>query len=476
MRKRVLLIVISAFLLLIGLGTVFVLTTHIGRSDSDNRAQVEAGTEPDFKGQDFGLYNSLFGRVGTISFDNVSVISYLNPDIIGDYDVTYQVKYLFWSYEYTDTISVVDTTPPVITLDGDLDITMSPVEEFMEPGFTAKDAYDGDVTGLVETSIDDDTVTYSVTDSSGNTATANRHLTIVDTQPPVIELTGEDVNIYQGTSYHEPGYVAYDDVDGDITESVATETDLDINTLGDYTYVYRVRDAAGNLAVMNRQVHVVDNPNKVVQPVASNGKTIYLTFDDGPSEYTPELLDILDKYNVKATFFVVNHSDYNYLLKRIADSGHTIGIHSYTHSYAMIYTGIDAYYQDLNAERQVIIDNAGVVPTIFRFPGGSSNTVSERYCQGIMHSLATSLTDDGYQYFDWNVSSGDAGVGATTESVLANIMNGIQTYNNSIVLQHDTKKFSIDAVETIIRYGLENGYEFKTLSNDSYVVHHGIQN
>ena len=458
------------------MAVLFVCTTHIGRSGSDDNITIEVGDNYELNGQDFGLYNTLLGRVGTVSMDNVSITSFLNTKSIGTYDIEYHVEFLFWSYSYTDTISVVDTTPPEITLYGGSEITLLSSDKYVEPGYSAVDNCDGDVTYNVESNRIDNVIYYTVSDSSGNVGTVTRRITIIDREPPVIELIGDEVSIQAGTEFVEPGFVAVDDVDGNITDFVVTETDLDINRIGDYIMVYKVYDAAGNMGVINRVIHVIDNPSLITSAVYptvdGHDRTIYLTFDDGPGEHTERLLNILDKYGVKATFFVVNHDNYNYLLRRIADSGHSIGIHSYTHSYATVYSSVDAFYNDLNAERQVIMDNAGVIPTIIRFPGGSSNTISKKYCIGIMNSLITLITNDGYQYFDWNVSSGDAGSGATTDSVLDNVINGIATHRNSIVLQHDTKGFSVDAVETIIQWGLANGYEFAALTHDSFTSHH----
>ena len=202
---------------------------------------------------------------------------------------------------------------------------------------------------------------------------------------------------------------------------------------------------------------------------------IYLTFDDGPGKYTEKLLNILDKYNVKATFFVVN-GKYNDLIKKEYDAGHSVAIHSYTHDYSKIYSSKNAYYEDLNKMREVIYNQTGVYTELVRFPGGGSNTVSRKYCNGIMSELTKSIENDGYVYFDWNVSSGDAGETTSTDKVVSNVINGIKGKNVAVVLQHDIKGFSVDAVEEIIKWGLDNGYTFLPLDKTSFSAHHSVNN
>ena len=205
-------------------------------------------------------------------------------------------------------------------------------------------------------------------------------------------------------------------------------------------------------------------------------KIIYLTFDDGPGPYTEQLLDVLDKYGVKATFFVTNQKPkYQNMIGEAYRRGHTIALHTYSHSYS-IYKSETAYYKDLKLIEDLCVAQTGEKPTIVRFPGGTSNTISRRYCKGIMSSLANSLDDHGYVYCDWNVTSGDAG-GTTTESgVFNNVIKGVKGKSVSVVLQHDIKKFSVAAVDDIIEWGLANGYTFLPLTEDSPMVHHSAMN
>lgn len=223
---------------------------------------------------------------------------------------------------------------------------------------------------------------------------------------------------------------------------------------------------------------VMSNTKLAVKPQNNaDKKVIYLTFDDGPGCHTPRLLEVLDRYNVKATFFVCN-TDYAYLIDDIANAGHTVGMHTYSHNYSRIYSGIDAFYKDLYAMRDVIRSYTGINPVIMRFPGGGSNLVSKKYCFGIMTQLTQSVQDRGLYYFDWNVDSDDAGSTKSTEGVVKNIINGISgsSRKNYYVLQHDIYGFSVDAVEKVIIWGLQNGYTFKAITPDSAVCHHSVKN
>lgn len=205
-------------------------------------------------------------------------------------------------------------------------------------------------------------------------------------------------------------------------------------------------------------------------------KTIYLTFDDGPGPHTARLLDILKKYNVKATFFVTGAGD-DALITREYNEGHSVGLHTFTHDYAYVYSSMDNFFQDLYRVQQRVQNATGFTSTLIRFPGGSSNAVSAYYDGGtrIMSRLSEAVTARGFTYFDWNVSSGDAGAPLPPETIYENVVNNLKP-EYSVVLQHDIKDYSVDAVERIIDYGLKNGYTFRRLEPDSYTAHHGINN
>ncbi len=371
-----------------------------------------------------------------------------------------------------------DQTPPSLTLEGGDSINVEIGGQYTEPGYCASDPHGNDLTNRVTASINGDFLCYTVTDLLGNAVTEKRSITYVDTTPPEITLNeGSDIHITAGTEFQDPGYTAIDNSDGDVTANVSVSGSVEKYKLGTYTVTYTVSDSLGNQNVVERQVHVDAAPQpSVVEP---NGKVIYLTFDDGPGPYTEKLLDILDQYGVKVTFFVTNQDeDYQDMIGEEFRRGHSVAIHTYSHDFETVYASEDAYFEDLNKMQEIIVEQTGQETTLVRFPGGSSNTVSENYCYGIMSALAEDLENMGYQYFDWNVSSGDAGDTTDTDTVFSNVTEDILSNgdNPHVVLQHDIHDFSVDAVEHIILWGLENGYTFLPLDSSSPTVHHGINN
>lgn len=187
-------------------------------------------------------------------------------------------------------------------------------------------------------------------------------------------------------------------------------------------------------------------------------RQVYLTFDDGPSSNTDQILDILKEYDVKATFFVVGKTDERSVkaYQRIVDEGHTLAMHSYSHKYDEIYESKEAFAKDLNSLQEYLYETTGVWPRIYRFPGGSSNTVSKVD----MQELIEYLTDIGITYFDWNVASGDA-VSRTlpAETIVDNCLSGIEKQKESVILMHDAsnKGTTVEALPRIIEAIQERG-------------------
>jgi len=181
-----------------------------------------------------------------------------------------------------------------------------------------------------------------------------------------------------------------------------------------------------------------------------NIRKVYLTFDDGPSIYTEAILDILDRYDVKATFFVTGEAadEHPERYRAIVERGHTLGMHSYSHKYSEIYRNEDSFIKDFNKISAFVESITGVTPVIYRFPGGSSNRVSATD----MDILCDYLTNKGIHYFDWNVSSGDAtSQTLSADRIVANCMAGINNHKDSVVLLHDTSaKYSTVAALPII--------------------------
>ena len=206
-------------------------------------------------------------------------------------------------------------------------------------------------------------------------------------------------------------------------------------------------------------------------------KVIYLTFDDGPSTYTPALLELLARYDARATFFLVNTPQCTEeMLQTMVASGHSIGIHSFSHDFKTIYSGQEAFLEDLYAMQNLILEKTGRTVLIMRFPGGSSNTVSRRYCRGIMTGLVEAVTEAGFCYFDWNVDSSDAAGCLDAEKIYRNVVAGVRGKERAVVLLHDVYPCSVRAVERILIWGRGNGYSFQALTPQSEPCHHALQN
>ena len=216
-----------------------------------------------------------------------------------------------------------------------------------------------------------------------------------------------------------------------------------------------------------------EEPAKI-NPVKSSGKKVYLTFDDGPSSNTDQILDILKDYDVKATFFVVGKTDERSVkaYQRIVEEGHTLAMHSYSHKYDEIYESKEAFARDLNSLQEYLYETTGVWSRIYRFPGGSSNTVSKVD----MQELIEYLTDIGITYFDWNVASGDA-VSRTlpAETIVNNCLSGIEKQKESVILMHDAsnKGTTIEALPQIIEAIQEQGdAELLPITDETVPVQH----
>lgn len=388
----------------------------------------------------------------------------------GTYQVHYSAKLLLFVKKLEQTVTVTDNKAPVITLKGGTSVLVPLGQAYQEEGYTAVDDVDGDITDQVVRTETESKITYTVTDSSGNKTEVVRTIFFEDTQAPVITLLGEEkIQIKTGDVFEDPGFTASDNLDGDLTAQVTVEGSVYSGMGGTYTLTYTVSDAAGNKTTVTRTVEVVSpKPNP-------DDKVIYLTFDDGPGPYTEELLGILKKYDVKATFFVVN-TKYLDILPKIVEDGHSIAVHTLTHDYSKMYTSEDAYFSDLYAMQQIIKDYTGITTTMLRFPGGSSNAGSKQYCKGIMTRLTKAVREAGFQYYDWSVDSGDAVGAKTPDEVYNNVIKGIGSKKQVIILQHDIKQYSVQAVERIIQWGQANGYTFLPLQPDGFTVQHATLN
>lgn len=397
---------------------------------------------------------------------------------LGSYRITYFFEFKNKKVKKEQVVNVLDTTGPVINVIGDEPINYCANGKGYGYEIKAIDDYDGDLSDKVTSKIVDDKIIFEVVDSSGNKSVLEKNGILNDPEIPSITLNGEASEfIPLNGEYIEKNASAMDNCDGDLTNEITIEGSVDTTKTGEYKLIYKVKDSNNNENSVTRYVYVYqasDYPSL-------DGKNIYLTFDDGPSEYTGKLLDILKKYNVKATFFVTDQGltkGYDDLIKRAYDEGHTIGLHSATHNYGYIYSSVDAYFNDLYAIQDKVKRITGYAPMIVRFPGGGSNTISANYDNGshIMSQLTKAIQAKGFRYFDWNVDSKDAGGANNSALVASNVINSLGNQNTYVVLQHDIKGYSVDAVETIIQFGLSHGYSFQALKMDSPRVEHRVNN
>jgi len=211
----------------------------------------------------------------------------------------------------------------------------------------------------------------------------------------------------------------------------------------------------------------------VEETAATQKKKVYLTFDDGPSDYTDEILDVLKEEGVKATFFVVGADEEHFpALKRIVKEGHTLGIHSMTHEYKTIYADIESFEEDVSSMHEMLYNVTGVDVKYYRFPGGSSNKVSKVDIQDCIKYL----TDNGYTYFDWNALNEDAtGKNYSAKELNANALSYIRSNKgDSVVLMHDLNGLSNtrESLKSLIETLKNEGYEILPITDSTDLVQH----
>lgn len=462
------------FIIAIGVAlAVEYLAAPIVKVKGESVIELEYGANYD----DAGI--SAYTKFKDIS-DSIIVKNSVDSSKVGTYDITYKVPYRNDYKIYTRKVTIKDTTAPIITLNGDENFELEYGKEYQEPGFNAEDGYDGNITDKVKVEkVDTENgnydIHYIIEDSSNNRAEKIRHIKITDSTPPVIKLKGNSyMTISIGAKYEEQGAIAKDNKDGDLSSKIIIEgNNIDTSKEGKYKVKYKITDSNGNEAIAERTIAVGNSQATGV---------IYLTFDDGPSTTTtPKILDILKEKGVKATFFVINYkegSTSEELLKREVEEGHAIGIHGYSHDYSKVYASVDDCFNNFKSLQDKIEKTTGVKSWIIRFPGGSSNTVSKKYCAGVVTNASKKLLEAGFKYYDWNVLSGDSGDVKTKEGVYNNVTKGIKPGRNNVVLMHDFNgnNKTVEALPDIIDYGLKNGYKFEIITTDTEMVTQRIQN
>ena len=399
---------------------------------------------------------------------NVKVEGKVNPDKLGEYKITYTVGTGLFKTKRTRTVVVSDIEKPKLSIKND-DAYVCPGKKYVKEEVTATDNYDGDLTKNIKVDIKKDNVKYSVKDKSGNERVVNKKIIYGDITKPVVTLNGNaEENICINEAYQDPGATAADNCDGDLSSKIEVTGAVENSIEGEYNLDYKVKDTAGNEGTASR---------KVIVSKGDAPGVVYLTFDDGPNEGTTDvILDILKEEGVEATFFVTMAGP-DYLIKREADEGHTVALHTASHDYSVVYASVDSYFNDLQQVHDRVQNITGIDSKIIRFPGGASNTVSRRYSSGIMSTLTQEVQNRGFKYYDWNVSSGDAEGGSPAPSkIYNNVVNSLRKDRVNMVLMHDIKTYTRDALRDIIHYCKDNGYQIRKISGCTEMITQRVNN
>lgn len=291
-------------------------------------------------------------------------------------------------------------------------------------------------------------------------------ISVVDKTAPVIHLQGAKT-VYAKDSRNlegaEKGVTVTDNYDKDIKVSRR-----DTNKISDteYEFVYTAIDSSGNMSIAKRKI------------VIATG-VICLTFDDGPSSVTPEVLDVLKENNIKATFFILDYSEQSKsMIQRIIDEGHTLAIHGMSHDYSKIYASAEATLENFISLQKKIKKDFNYDVKYVRFPGGASNTISRNYCEGVMTEAVKKVQEESLEYYDWNVDVDDAGSARTPSEIYNNFVDGILPGVENIVLMHDGEGHmpTAKALQEIINYAKENGYVFTAISENTTPAKHSVNN
>ncbi|MDE7293054.1 MAG: polysaccharide deacetylase family protein, partial [Oscillospiraceae bacterium] len=198
----------------------------------------------------------------------------------------------------------------------------------------------------------------------------------------------------------------------------------------------------------------------------TEGKVAYLTFDDGPSKYTPEVLDILAENDIKATFFITGWciDGKEETLQRVAAEGHTVALHSWSHDYEEIYESTEAFLDDFARVYNRVYDVTGKKPWAFRFPGGSYNNFNRDTADEIIAEMKRR----GFAYYDWNAATSDATTSATYDSCIEYLTDSL-IYDHSVVLMHDSLELTPQYLQEVIDIVKEAGYSFETIDTANEV-------
>lgn len=416
-------------------------------------------------------------EVSHINIQKITIDNQVNNQKLGEY----QILYHYQNKTFTLKVFIDDTLPPQFETIN----TKILRNEIVNPASLVKNIIDDSSTTIYfkEDYLFNEIKTYRVIiiveDIYGNQTEKNAYVLVEDkdTEFPTIEgieklsiLIGDEVDLKKGVTVK-------DDHDKNPILTI-DDSHLNLKREGIYEVYYHVEDHSGNKKTYVREIEVL-SPYANREAVKDGMKTCYLTFDDGPSSNTEKILEILDQYHIKATFFVTGTAPtyYSYI-KKAYQKGHTIGLHTYSHDYEKIYSSLNAYLQDLNQIKDIVYQQTGVYTKYIRFPGGSSNLVSKKYNIGIMKRLAKKVIDLGYQYYDWTSINGDGENIKTISGLKKKAIEEIEGKEDIMFLMHDSETCdnTVEALPDIIDYLIKEGYQFETINQYSPTFHHTVQN
>lgn len=231
------------------------------------------------------------------------------------------------------------------------------------------------------------------------------------------------------------------------------------------------------ISLLNKKVaHLEKQLTMILDERNNKEKIAYLTFDDGPSINTVKILDILNEHGISATFFVNGHEDEfaDSVYRRIVQENHTLANHSYSHEYDKIYHNEDSFFEDFYQLEELLSKYNAEKQNIVRLPGGSNNTMVNRYGgEKEMTKILSKLSDEGYTYVDWNVDSMDASHSLVNKNAIVNnVLKQSEGKTKVNVLMHDSsaKTTTAEALPEIIIGLREQGFRFAKISDLSPIV------
>lgn len=472
-KKKIIIIcsLILLFIIITILLYVLVFDKKVYLEGFINEAKVEVKKE--YKDKEFSICYGTIVNCPKVKYETSGKV---DTEVLGEYTLTYTYKINGKDKKLERKVLVYDDIKPEINVDSELAFCKN--GKVGKGEYHATDNYDGDITDKVKLSIEGDKSYLEVEDSSGNKESIEVDA-LEFTSTPTINLNGNN-NMYLtvGAKYNEQGATASDICDGDISQNIKTSGNVNTSQVGTYTITYSVENSDGKKSEITRKVVVQARSAVANGSSCNNIGAIYLTFDDGPlSGTTDKILNILRDEGVKATFFVTSTGP-DSLIKREYDEGHVVALHTSTHNYARIYSSVDNYFNDLNVIQTRVKNITGYESKIIRFPGGSSNTISRNYQRGIMTTLTSQVLEKGFRYYDWNVDSNDAGACAygSASCVYSHVVNNLSKSRCNMVLMHDIKWYTRDALKDIINYGKNNGYTFEVITMDTPMVTQKVNN